>query len=248
MIAIVSSISRLLCASRGASLSPQPLSNVCATDEAAVVLALESRLLLCSLMVALLGLPAVVEAQQSDPRQGVNETAAVGGFLAGAVVGLVAHEGGHLLFNVIFDADPGFKRIEFHGIPFFAVTHRPDLSPRQEFVVSSAGFWVQHATNEWILTRQPRLRTDRSPFVKGMFAFNVSASAAYSAVAFSRSGPDERDTRGMAVSSRVDERWIGALILAPAVLDSWRYLAPDAKWPIWLSRAAKIGAVLLVLR
>jgi hypothetical protein len=178
----------------------------------------------------------------------VNRTAAVGGVLAGAVVGLAAHESGHVLFDVIFDADPGVKRIEFHGIPFFAITHTPGLPPRQEFVISSAGFWVQEGTNEWLLTKHPRLRTERSPFRKGLFTFNIGASAMYSVAAFARTGPNERDTLGMATSARVDEPWIGALILAPAVFDTWRYFDPDARWLVWASRAAKIGGVLLVFR
>jgi hypothetical protein len=52
----------------------------------------------------------------------------------------------------------------------------------------------------------------------------------------------------MSQSARIDERWVGALILAPAVLDAWRYFDPDARWPVWLSRGAKVFAVLLVLR
>ena len=160
----------------------------------------------------------------------------------------MAHEGGHFAFDVIFDADPRFKRIDYHGIPFFALTHRSDMSPRREFTISSAGFWVQHATSEWILTRRPRLRDERARFAQGLLAFNVGASAAYSVAAFSRSGPAERDTRGMAASARLDEPWIGAIVLGPAVLDAWRYLHPDAKWARWTSRAVKVGSVLLVLR
>jgi hypothetical protein len=178
----------------------------------------------------------------------VNGPAAVSGFLAGVVVGLAAHESGHVLFDVIFDADPGVKRVEFNGIPFFAITHRSGLPPREEFTISSAGFWVQHATNEWFLTRTPNLRHQHSPLKKGIFTFNVGASAMYSVAAFARIGPDERDTLGMATSARVDEPWIGALILAPAVFDTWRYFDPDARWAVWASRAAKIGAVLLVLK
>lgn len=164
------------------------------------------------------------------------------------MVGLAAHESGHLLFDAIFDAEPGIKRVEFHGIPFFAITHRNDLPPREEFTISSAGFWVQNATNEWLLTTRPRLRRQHAPFAKGLFAFNVGASAMYSVAAFARVGPPERDTRGMAVSSRIDERWIGAVVLAPAVFDTWRYLDPDSRVAVWLSRAAKVGSVLLVLR
>jgi hypothetical protein len=168
--------------------------------------------------------------------------------VVGATVGLAAHEGGHLFFDLIFDADPGVQRVEFHGIPFFAITHRSDLSRRREFTVSSAGFWVQHATSEWLLTKRPRLRDERDRFAQGLLAFNVGASVAYSFAAFAESGPAERDTRGMAASARMDEGWIGAIVLAPAVLDAWRYLDPDAKWAVWASRALKVGAVLLVLR
>jgi hypothetical protein len=205
-------------------------------------------LLLCFLTVALVAATSSSVAAQEGPRQTVNQTAALARLLAGAFTGLAAHEGGHLLFDGIFDADPGFKRIEFGGIPFFAITHRSDLSPRQEFAVSSAGFWVQNATNEWLLTSRPGLRHQRSPFLKGIFAFNLATSGVYSVAAFARIGPNERDTRGMAVSSGLDERWIGVVVLLPAALDAWRYLDPDAEWPKWLSRAAKVGAVLLILK
>ena len=169
-------------------------------------------------------------------------------FLGGAAIGLAAHEGGHLLFAVLFDADPGLAKVDFHGIPFFALTHRSGLSAAREFTISSAGFWVQHAGNEWLLTRRPRLRHERAPLLKGLFAFNILASVAYSGAAFARTGPLERDTLGMSASLGADERWIGALILAPAALDSWRYFAPDAKLPVWISRVLKIGAVVLILR
>lgn len=76
-------------------------------------------------------------------------------------MGLGAHEGSHALFDVIFDSDPEFRRVEFHGLPFFAITHGRVLSPRREFTVSSAGFWVQHAGSEWILSRRPSLRRER---------------------------------------------------------------------------------------
>jgi hypothetical protein len=199
-------------------------------------------------MVAMLSLPFEAQAGQQQETQAVNRAAAVGGFVAGAVVGLLAHEAGHLVFDVIFDADPEIRRVEFHGIPFFAISPQAPLSDREEFAVSSAGFWVQHATNEWLLTKRPRLRSEKSPFAKGVFAFNVGASAAYAGAAFARTGPVERDTRGMASSSGIDERWIGALILAPAAFDTWRYFDPDAKLPVWLSRAVKVLGVLLILK
>ena len=43
--------------------------------------------------------------------------------------------------------------------------------------------------NEWLLGRRPNLRHERAPFAKGVFTFNVLASAAYSGAAFARTGP-----------------------------------------------------------
>jgi len=169
-------------------------------------------------------------------------------FVAGAAVALGTHEAGHLVFDFIFDADPGLTAVDFHGIPFFAITHRPNLSPRREYLVSSAGFTVQHLENEWLLGRRPNLRREHAPFLKGAFTFNVATSVAYAGAAFAKTGPYERDTRGMSGASRVDERVIGMLVLAPAVLDAWRYFHPESKWAAWTSRGAKVGLVLLVFR
>jgi hypothetical protein len=169
-------------------------------------------------------------------------------FLGGGAIGLAAHESGHLLFDGIFGANPGLKKVSFHGIPFFAITHDAGLTPRREFIIDSAGFWVQEATNEWILSRRPNLRRERAPVLKGVVAFNVLASISYAGAAFARTGPVERDTRGMADALRWKEPYVGLLILLPAVLDAVRYFDPEARWAAWGSRAAKIGGVVLILR
>ena len=160
----------------------------------------------------------------------------------------MVHEGGHLLFDAAFDASPRITGVRFGLVPFFAITHRGDLSPRREFTISSAGFWMQDLSSEWLLTRRPSLREARAPLAKGVLAFNVLNSAGYAFVALARAGPFERDTRGMAGSVGVDERAIGALVLAPAVLDAIRYFKPQTRWAKWASRAAKAGSVLLVTK
>ena len=63
-----------------------------------------------------------------------------------------------------------------------------------------------------------------------------------------KAGPVERDTRGMASGIGIDERYIGAMVMAPAVLDAYRYVRPESRWAPWVSRAVKIGSVLLVLK
>jgi hypothetical protein len=204
---------------------------------------------------AILAMAELVSAQEAIRQPDTSSTTSehrtasdVGKFLAGAAAGLGAHESGHLLFDGIFKAHPGIHKVSFHGVPFFAITHDAGLSPRREFVIDSAGFWVQEATNEVILTRRANLRGEHAPFVKGVFAFNVGASIAYAGAAFARTGPIERDTRGMADSLRWKEPYVGLLILLPAVLDLVRYYHPEQRWAAWGSRAAKVGGVVLIAR
>jgi len=171
-----------------------------------------------------------------------------GKVILGGVAGLGVHEGGHLVANWAFEEKVRVKKVDYKGIPFFALSHAPDLSPRREFVVSSAGFWAQYLYSEQILTHHPNLKHEQSPFRKGMLTFHVVTSLVYSGAALGKTGPTERDTRGMAMSRRIDERWIVALVLAPALLDVYRYFNPDARWATWTSRGVKMGSVALVIR
>jgi len=200
---------------------------------------LNSKPVRCGVLVVLFALFAVPRpaAAQKD----------LGAFLAGAAVGLVAHEAGHVIVDAAVGADVEFKKVNAGPVPFFAITHRP-VTPGREFAISSAGFWVQHATDELILTKRPNLRGEHAPFVKGVVAFNVLTSIGYAVAAFMQRGPDERDTRGIAASARLDEPWIGATVLAPALLDGARYYKPDVTWLKWASRAAKAGGALLIIR
>ncbi|MGE5357815.1 MAG: hypothetical protein ACM3NQ_02275 [Bacteroidales bacterium] len=194
--------------------------------------------------------PSVVAQESPNPSLAPkeNRVASVAGFLLGGAAGLGLHEAGHLLFDAALGVEPEWKAVHFGPIPFFAISHRAGLPAREEFVISSAGFWMQHVSSEILLSRHPNLARERSPVRKGLLAFNVLASVAYGAAAMAKAGPAERDTRSMADSLGVDERWIAALVLTPALLDAWRYFHPDSAWARWLSRGVKVGGVLLVLR
>lgn len=161
-------------------------------------------------------------------------------FLSGAIAGFAIHESSHLALDITFDAEPRLKGVRFGSIPFFAVTHRGDLSRGREAFVSGAGFFSQHLTSEIILSTRAE-GAALSNFEKGALAFHVATSVAYAGAAFSRYGPFERDTRGVADSTGADERLIGALVLAPAAFDVWRYLRPNSKAAKWGSRLAKVG-------
>ena len=192
----------------------------------------------------------MADAQERSPTASASTPPSVGtiaSFLGGVALGLALHESGHVGTAFIFDAHPGTKGVSFGPLPFFAITHDP-VSPGREYTISAAGFWMQAASSEWILTRRPRLRDEKAPLAKGILAFHVAASAAYAFAALAGVGPDERDTRSMATSLRCKEGWVGAMVIVPAALDVWRYRHPDAKWARWASRAAKVALVLAVIR
>jgi hypothetical protein len=194
----------------------------------------------CTLIVLAAG-TTVLAQDDSGPSR-------FGKVVLGGIAGLGLHEGGHLVADWAFEEKVKLKKVDYKGIPFFALSHAPDLSPRREYVVSSAGFWTQYLYSEQILTHHPDLKNEPSPFRKGMLAFHVVTSLVYSGAAFGKTGPGERDTRGMATSRRIDERWIGAIVLAPALLDMYRYFNPDARWAAWTSRGVKMGTVVLVIK
>ena len=187
-------------------------------------------LALAGLLVAVWPVHAVAQESSAQsaaaPDAEQSRKVAFAKFIAGAAVGTGLHEAGHLA----------------------AGWDRYDVSPRHAIAVRSAGFWAQYLTSEIVLINHPHLRAERSPFRKGLLAFHLATSTGYAALAFTRAGPFGRDTLEMAQATRIDERWIGALVLTPAVLDGLRYLRPEWRWATWLSRGVKVGSVALVLR
>ncbi len=193
-------------------------------------------------------LAPLATAAESESGDGPRGSHGVVKFLGGAALGLATHESGHLTMDLALGSDPYFKRVDFEGIPFFAITYRRQVSRRERYVIASAGFWVQHGLSEWLLTSSPDLRSRRAPLAKGFLAFHVGTSLAYAGAAFAHAGPAERDTLGMAEAQRVDERWVGAALLAPAALDTYRYFHPRSRWAPWASRAFKLAFVVLAVR
>src|SRR5687767_6037892 len=111
MMAIVSSIGSLLWrAARPPGLAAEPDSNGCATVAVRIPI-----VLLALLFVALSGGAAGAQpvplrtAQPAEHAQDEKRATSALRFVAGALVGLGAHEAGHLAFDVAFDADPSMK-------------------------------------------------------------------------------------------------------------------------------------------
>jgi hypothetical protein len=191
----------------------------------------------------------MVAAQGEVPADpAASERMDVAKFLAGAGAGLLIHEGGHLVWDEIFDASPRVQRVHFGPIPFFAITPTRPLSGRQLFIVTSAGFWTQELSSELLQKPGRDLRHEHAPFAKGMLAFDVLTSIGYGVVACLEVGPVQRDTRGMASGLGVPEPAIGALVMGPAILDIYRYYRPDSRWAKWAARALAAGSVLVLVR
>src|SRR5512132_227899 len=128
MIAIVSSMVSLL--------SPQPMCNGNATNSRRLGRGRPVALLsLCVWVTACLA-PAAAQPAQAPLREGEqphgSRAATALLFLGGAATALAIHEASHVAFDVLFEAHPGVKRVDYGGIPFFAITHEP-VSRRREF-------------------------------------------------------------------------------------------------------------------
>src|SRR5215472_11475563 len=96
-----------------------------------------------ALILFCLANPVAAQGTPADPTQpSEHPTLDVVEFLTGAGAAFLTHEGGHLLFDAIFDAKPFLTSVNFGPLAFFAVSHET-VSPREEFVISSAGFWTQ---------------------------------------------------------------------------------------------------------
>ena len=205
------------------------------------------------LAIALAGLlsgPPPAWAQEPEPPAEHKMEAAAGAMklLAGGALAFLIHESGHLAFDELFDARPQLQAVHFGPVPFFAITPTRPLSSRQLFTVASAGFWAQEISSEWLLPKHRDLRHERAPFAKGMLAFDVLTSIGYAGVAFAEAGPPQRDTRGMASGAAVPERAIALIVLAPAVLEAYRYFRPESAWARWAMRGVEAGSVLLVIK
>jgi len=166
-------------------------------------------------------------------------------FFAGAFAAFLGHEAGHLITNWSIGTDPYLMGVHYGPIPFFTIQPGKPLTNRQHYVTASAGFNAENIIDEWLLTTHPRLSQEDKPFLKGVASFNFWCNVGYAATAFAQSGPDERDTKGMADSLGCSEAWVGAMILVPTALDTYRYKHPDSKWAPTASRITKLAMIFL---
>jgi hypothetical protein len=94
---------------------------------------------------------------------------------------------------------PAYGRSRPDLCRFFAITHEP-VSPvgSLRYRRPASGCSTRRARS--CSRRRPDVRMEHAPVAKGLLASTSRHRSIYAGAAFSRRGPGERDTRGMAVS------------------------------------------------
>lgn len=177
-------------------------------------------------------------------------------FAAGALSGFLLHETGHLASNFMLGNVPRVQGMLVWGfVPFFVLS--PDIKcsgmndcqkrngshftpgERGDVYIVTAGFSVQHLTDEFILGVAPDLAHQYAPFRKGLLGFNIVLSVLYAASAYAGIEDQHGDVHGMARRLQVSDRWVATMLLLPAALDAYRYFYPGSAWATWASRIVK---------
>jgi hypothetical protein len=163
-------------------------------------------------------------------------------FALGAASGFVAHELGHLFTDFILGKSVDFVPVKLGPFPFFAIQPCCNLTPQEQYVVASAGFMVQYVNSELILWVSPRIRSQRHAYLKGVLALDIGLSIGYAVSAFLPQGiaPQQSDTATMARGLGIPQWQVGLMVLAPAIVDTYRYLVPDSKWAPWVGVQSKL--------
>jgi hypothetical protein len=160
-------------------------------------------------------------------------------FALGAAAGFVGHEMGHMMMDVFFGKSVSFVKVELGPIPFFAIQPCCNLTPRENYVIGSAGFVVGDVSSELILQIAPKLRSHRHAFLKGVLMFDILLSTGYAITGFAGIGPPQSDVNTMARGLNVPPWQVGVMLIVPAAVDLYRYFVPRSAWAPWTSIAGK---------
>jgi hypothetical protein len=185
----------------------------------------------------------------------IRDAPSAGLWAAGAASGFVSHEAGHLLANYLLGNKPAWVGLRGFGVvPFFAIS--PELScndlgctkadaswfvpgRRGMYLISTAGFTVQHITSEIALSQDAWLRYHHAPFEKGFLAFNILLSIGYALSTLAGVEDSHGDAGGAAAVAHLPKPIFATLLILPAVFDTVRFLLPDATWAVGASRGSK---------
>lgn len=115
---------------------------------------------------------------------------------------------------------------------------------RDHAFIAWSGIMSQQITNEYILTKHPRLIDEDEPLLKGMFLFNIFIPAFYT---FESNRDENSDLRLLRRDLDINRGVVNSMVLVPAALDVYRYYHPEKKRLRLYSRIAKIIPVAVCL-
>ncbi|HVZ35431.1 MAG TPA: hypothetical protein VG963_23550 [Polyangiaceae bacterium] len=193
--------------------------------------------------------------EQAQPWRGKPWARTIGLGVLGVASGFVLHELGHITANLMLGNKPHFEGTRVWGfLPFVVISpgiychgdhcvnrdgHHFRPGREGNFFIVTAGFHMQHITDEVLLSLRPRLRYQYKPLQKGLLLMNVALSVMYAAGGYTGLEDPHGDLTNAAAMAHMHEAWLATLLLVPAALDVYRYFAPDVRWSPWVSRAAK---------
>ena len=189
-----------------------------------------------------LGLAAPARADESveKPEADFRHVSDYAWFALGAAAGFVGHELGHMMMDAFFGKSVSFVRVDLGPFPFFAIQPCCNLTPREQYVIGSAGFVVGDVSSELILQIAPRLRSRRHAFLKGVLMFDILLAAGYAVTGFAGIGPAQSDVNTMARGLGVPAWQVGTMLIVPAAVDLYRYFVPGSVWAPWTSVSSKM--------
>jgi hypothetical protein len=161
-------------------------------------------------------------------------------FATGALTGFVSHELGHIITDVILRKSISFAEVHLGPFPFFAIQPCCNLSSRDLYVISSAGFWVQDVGSEVILSLAPEIRSQHQAFAKGILMLDITLSLGYAITGFIGTGPAQSDVSSMARALRIPSWQVGIGLAVPALIDMYRYFVPHSRWAPYASIQGKL--------
>jgi hypothetical protein len=161
-------------------------------------------------------------------------------FALGAAAGFVGHELGHVAADLMAGKSVELVAVKLGPLPFFAIQPCCNLTRQEQYAIASAGFIVGDVSSELIFWLAPNLRSRRAAFLKGVLVFHVALSLGYAITGFAGVGPPQSDINTMARALDVPPWQVGLFLAIPAVVDVYRYLAPNSVWAPWVSIQGKM--------
>jgi hypothetical protein len=176
-----------------------------------------------------------------------------GWLILGAASGFVGHELGHVVADLMTGHHPTFHTTKTGPFYFFAI--QPccgHLSNGELYFIASAGLTVNNLSSELILDIGPKLRSHHNPYLKGVLLVDIGLELGYAISGFLESKypnaiPAQSDVGSMARALGARPWQVGLTVMAPAVVDIYRYFVPSSAWAPWVSIESKLFMTGIVL-